>query len=122
MSLETLGGFMNNSILTSVKMSIGIEPSYTCFDEQLATYINSVLCDLIQMGIGTQEGFTIDAFGTETWEDFIGVDKHYEQLQSYVALKVKKLFDPPSNSILMQAMDEQIKQMEWRMYIQKGNY
>lgn len=40
-----------------------------------------------------------------------------EAVKSYVALKVKLLFDPPQSSTVMEAVKNQISELEWRLYV-----
>ena len=83
-----------DSILTSVKKLLGLTEEYTAFDTDLIMHINSVLMILRQMGVGPQEGFGIvDA--TATWSDFCKNKADIEAVKSYVAMKVRLLFDPP---------------------------
>ena len=61
---------MDESILESVKKSLGITPDYPYFDDQLILYINAALAVLVQTGVGTA-GFAIT--GPESkWSDFLG--------------------------------------------------
>ena len=46
----------------------------------------------------------------------LGMKLLEEQL---VGLKVKLAFDPPTNSTLLQSINDQIKDLEWRLYIWK---
>ena len=95
-----------DSILTSVKKLLGLTEEYTAFDADLIMHINSVLMILRQMGVGPQEGFGISD-ATATWS---------EAVKSYVALKVKMLFDPPQSSSTMEATKNLISELEWRLY------
>lgn len=113
----------DQSILKSVKKLLGLGTDYTLFDNDIILHINSVLSNLVQMGVGT-EGFVVED-ESETWSDFLGGSTtNLEQIRSYVYIKVKLLFDPPSNSTILQSLTESAKEMEWRLYIQKqgGNY
>ena len=49
-----------DSILTSVKKILGIESSYTHFDEDIIIHINSAFFILNQLGVGGEEPFTIE--------------------------------------------------------------
>lgn len=107
---------MNDSILNSVKKIIGITEDYKHFDQDLIMHINTILMALTQMGIGNREYFTIND-ETATWNDFIGGKADIEAIKTYVALRVKMIFDPPQSSTHLQAIQETIKECEWRMYI-----
>lgn len=108
---------MDESILESVKKSLGIVPDYPYFDEQLILYINAALAVLVQTGVGTA-GFVIT--GPESkWSDFLG-DKMtaLEYSKVYVAMKVKLMFDPPQSSGALQALKDLVSEYEWRGYIE----
>lgn len=105
-----------DSILTSVKKLLGLTEEYTAFDPDLIMHINSVLMILRQMGVGPEKGFTIgDA--TATWSEFCNERTDLEAVKSYVALKVKLLFDPPQSSSTMEATKNLISELEWRLYV-----
>ena len=52
----------------------------------------------------------------ETWDEYIDNDcENYEAVKTYVGLKVKMLFDPPTSSTLMTCLKEAIAECEWRL-------
>lgn len=107
----------SDSILNSIKKLIGLDPDYTEFDTDLIIHINSVFLDLDQLGAGSQEGFFIEG-STETWEDFIPDDPLVlNSIKSYMYLKVKKLFDPPTSSSAMDSLNSLIDRFEWRINV-----
>jgi len=105
------------SILVSVKKMLGIEQDYTHFDSDIILNINSVLLSLNQLGIGPTTGFIITG-DDETWSSFIGDREDIEAVKTLVYLKVRLVFDPPSNAFVLEAMERQIKEFEWRLNIQ----
>ena len=105
---------MTDSILNSVKKNLGIEASYTAFDHDVITHVNSVFSTLNQLGIGPEDGFMIED-DTAVWGDFIGVDPRLNNVKTYVYLRVRLLFDPPSTSYHVTAMKDQIQELEWRL-------
>lgn len=108
---------MTDSILTSIKKLLGIDESYKHFDSDLVMHINSVLSILTQIGVGPAEGFSISG-DKETWADFIKDDpKKFSLVKSYVHLKVKLLFDPPLSSAAIDAINRQISEFEWRLFV-----
>ena len=94
------------SILTSIKKLLGIPEDYTAFDDQIIIHINSVFMILNQLGVGPSEGFKI-IDKEDTWDDYISDETKLEIVKSYVYLKVKLLFDPPSNSSVMESINRQ---------------
>lgn len=107
---------MIESILTSVKQTVGIEEAYTAFDHELTVHINSVFNTLHQLKVGPAFGFWIEDEKAK-WEDFLEDDVLINQVRSYMTLRVRLLWDPPTNSFLVNSMKEQIKEMEWRLNV-----
>lgn len=103
-----------DSILTSIKKLLGIAEEYEHFDSDLIMHINSVFMVLNQLGVGPAEGFSITD-KTETWEDFTQNNLMIQSVKSYVYLKVRLLFDPPSSSAVMESINRQISELEWRL-------
>lgn len=111
---------METSILTSTKKLLGLAEDHTEFDLDVITHINSVFSDLTQMGIGSASGFAISD-DTAVWEDYIEEDLELSSVKTYVFLRVRLLFDPPTTSYLMTSMKEQIEKAEFRLnVVQEG--
>lgn len=107
---------MSDSILLSTKKILGIAADYTVFDEDIILHINSVFSTLHQLGIGPVTGFVI--FGEdETWDLFLENDPRYNAVKSYMYLRVRLLFDPPTTSYLINSMDQQRQELEWRLNV-----
>ena len=103
------------SILTSIKKLLGITEEYTHFDADIIMHINSVFFTLNQLGVGPEEGFRIED-DSAVWSDFIDDDaKNYESVKSYIYQRVRLMFDPPSNSTVMESMNRMIHEFEWRL-------
>ena len=108
---------MTESILTSVKKLLGIDESYTHFDPDLIMHINSVFSILTQMGVGPPNGFSITG-NSEVWNDFITKEpNNFSLVKSYMHLKVKLLFDPPLGSAVIESINRQISEFEWRLFV-----
>lgn len=105
------------SILDSIKKMLGLNQDYYPFDEMIIVDINMVLNALTQMGVGPVEGYSIKD-SSNTWDEFLGDDKNLEMVKSYIYLKVKQIFDNSGSSSLNNAIDAQIKELEWRISIQ----
>jgi hypothetical protein len=105
---------MEMSILNSTKKILGIAQDYTAFDLDIITHINTAFSTLTQLGVGPTIGFMIEDATTE-WADFIGTDDQLNSVKSYVFLRVRLLFDPPSTSFLINAYQDQIRELEWRL-------
>lgn len=107
-----------SSILDSTKKILGLEADYTAFDVDVITHINSVFADLQQLGIGPLAGFAIDD-SAPTWADYLGTDLTLNSVKTYMYLRVRLLFDPPTTSYLISSMNEQIQKLEWRLNVQR---
>lgn len=102
-----------DSILTSIKKMLGIDEEYEQFDPELIMFINSAFGILFQLGVGpTDAPFKIESSG-ESWDEFIQEDQ-IETVKSYVFMKVKLMFDPPSSSFVLSSYQDLIKEFEWR--------
>jgi hypothetical protein len=109
---------MSDSILTSTKKVLNIDESYTAFDEDIKLHINSVFVTLVQLGLGPTNGFMIED-ADAVWTDFIGADLNLNSVKTYVYLRVRLLFDPPTTSYLIDAFNKQIVELEWRLNIHR---
>lgn len=109
---------MNKSILDSTKKILGIPEDYTAFDLDIITHINSVFSTLDQIGVGPVGGFMIED-KEATWDDLLGTDLSLNSVKTYVFLKVKILFDPPSTSFHLEALKQQAQELEWRLNVSR---
>jgi len=109
---------MEQSILISTKKILGIAEDYTVFDLDILTHINTAFSTLTQLGVGPPEGFMIED-AEPVWTDFIDNDIQYHAVKSYVFLKVRQLFDPPTTSYLIAATEKQILELEWRLNVHR---
>jgi hypothetical protein len=112
---------MSESILLSVKQNLGLAEDYTAFDFDVLTHINTALGFLHDLGIGPAEGVYLED-ESPTWDDLLtdtvsgpGASPILNSVKSYVYLRVRLLFDPPNTSFLVKAMEEQLREMEWRI-------
>lgn len=105
---------MESSILTSTKKILGIAKTYTAFDLDIITHINAAFSVLSQLGVGPAEGFMIED-DTSIWEDYDVPQNWLNLVRTYVFLKVRLTFDPPGTSYLIEAMNKQIDEYEWRL-------
>ena len=109
---------VEDSILTSVKKVLGNTAEDTSFEQDLIMHINSVFMILMQLGVGPKEGFSIED-DTATWSDFFGdADENLQLVKSYMCLRVRLLFDPPSSSYVLDSFDKQAKEFEWRLNVE----
>lgn len=105
------------SILISIKKLLGIEAFYEAFDTDVIIHINSVFTILTQLGYGPPEGFSIKG-NSEKWTDYIKEENKIEAVKTYIYMKVKLIFDPPSSSAVIEAYKQFINEFEWRINVQ----
>lgn len=109
---------MTDSILDTVKKVLGIESDYTAFDEDIILHINSVFSTLQQLGVGPVNGFEITN-KEQVWASFLGSNVTYNNVKTYVCLRVKLIFDPPATSFAIDSMRKQVEELEWRINVRR---
>lgn len=109
---------MSTSILNDVKKTVGLVEDDTSFDTDILLFTNSVLSNLNQIGVGPEAGFRIED-DAATWGDLLGDDLRLNNVQAYVCLKVRLLFDPPATSFAIKAFEDQAKELAYRIYTTK---
>lgn len=107
-----------NSILVEIKKMLGISSDYRAFDTDIIIYINSALSRLLQLGVTPISGSNFQITGdSEKWTDLFTDDSKLNQIQTFIYLKVKMLFDPPSSATTSQSFESQIKEVEWLLNV-----
>lgn len=110
----------NDVIMDDIKKILQLPTDYDVFDLDMKIGIDSAFSTLQQLGVGPEEAFTVED-GTETWSQFFqGVpeQKNLKAVKTYIQLRVRVLFDPPTNSFGLESLKEQIKELEWRLSVQ----
>lgn len=107
---------MEDSILNTIKPLLGVDVEYEAFDAEIIAGINSALMAIAQVGVGTP-GFYITG-ATETWGQFLEGRTDLKAVVTYVQLKAKLIFDPPESSSATTAINDILKEYEWRLYEQ----
>lgn len=103
------------SILTSIKKLLGLGADYSPYDTEIIMHINNTFMTLTQLGVGPANGFRI-VDEMATWSEFIPPEHIlFGSLETYIYMKVKLIFDPPSSSAVIQAYQTSIKEFEWRV-------
>lgn len=108
----------DESILAEIKKMLGPSETYDHFDTDIRIHINSAFNVLRQLGVGPAEGFHITE-DDETWSDFwSGSDHDLAMIKTYIYARVKLVFDPPTSSVVSQALQDVIKEFEWRANVE----
>lgn len=106
-----------DSILNTIKKLLGIDIDDDSFDVDIIVNINSAIFSLSQMGIGPKDGFIVTSID-QKWSDYIDSNiKNVEGVKNYLYLKTKMIFDPPTSSTVIEAFNNSIKELEWRMML-----
>lgn len=107
---------VNESILKSIKKLLGVDPTMDMFDLDICMNINSALANLNQIGLGPYDGFYVNG-PEDKWSDFLGVNNMHvlQNAKQYVYIWVKRVFDPPGATNHLTALDNTIKELEWRI-------
>lgn len=102
---------MEESILTSVKLQLGLVEEITSFDPVLIIHINTVFDILWQLGVEKEFAITGE---NETWSDYLSDMSKLQMIKTYMYLKVRMIFDPPTGGVA-DAFNRQINELEWRI-------
>lgn len=105
---------MEDRILASTKKVLGVPEDYPAFDLDIMTHINAAFSVLTQIGVGPVTGFLIED-GDAVWSDFITEDITLNMVKTYIYLKTRILFDPPTTSFLIEALNKQVQEYEARI-------
>lgn len=123
LTILVLGGDeMEESILDTIKTELGLTSDYEVFDKTIISNINTALFVLFQLGIGKDSTRPFSITGrTETWADFVD-EEFFQACKDYVYIRVKLLFDPPTNSFLVENLKRQADEFEWRLIAANDEY
>lgn len=104
------------SILLSIKKLLGIPQMHNAFDDDLIIQINTAFATLNQLNIGPPKGFIIENENA-VWSDYL-TKCNLVMVKTYIHLKVKMVFDPPTSAALIEATERAIAELEWRLYVE----
>lgn len=105
---------MERSILTTIKLKLGIMEEDESFDPQVISNINTQFLTLHQLGVGPKQGFRIDD-DISVWSDFVQDVLLLGYVEEYIYLNVKLLFDPPASGSASEAINRKITEYEERI-------
>jgi hypothetical protein len=108
---------VENSILHDIKQMLGQEWDDTTYDLDIRLHINSVFFNLNQIGVGPSEGFSI-ADENVLWDAYIGDSKNLEAVKTYIYIRVRLLFDMPTNGFLVTSLEKQADKLEWTLMVE----
>lgn len=105
-----------DSILDTVKKYIGVDTEYDAFDDQLIMCINTAFGMLREIGVGPVESGYMITGKENVWDEII-TDDRLRPVETYICLKTRLLFDPPASSLVSEAVNTMLKEVEWRILL-----
>ena len=103
-----------NNVLQTIKKVLGIANEDSSFDHDIILYINSTIGILHQLGVS--EDITDVIIDQDTiWTELFGERDDLEIVKTYIGFRVKSMFDPPTNSAAIEALNRIISEFEWRI-------
>lgn len=107
---------VTESILDSEKKLLGLDADYDVFDDDLVIHINSIFGTLHQLGVGPDPQLTITD-NTTTWSEYSTNAVEIMEVRTYVYLRLRLLFDPPSSGFVYSGIESQARELEWRLIV-----
>jgi hypothetical protein len=96
---------------------VGLTEECIHFDTQIIVHINKALMRLSQLGVGPKKPVRIYD-SSSTWDELLLDDEDLEGAKEYIYLEVKKVFDPPTSSFVLEAMKNEADKLEWCLNVQ----
>lgn len=115
---------LTDSILESIKSMLPISSDDESFDQDIIICINSAIAELRQAGVGPINGFSItDA--SNTWKEYLECHGEkaglFDQVKTYIYMKTKLIFDPPSSSTVQASYEKLLLESIWRLNLTSEN-
>lgn len=107
----------SSSILESIKRMLGVSPYDDGFDGELKDQINAEFLTLHQLGVGPENGFSITG-PDDVWTEYTDNPKLVEAVRQFIYLRVRLVFDPPASSVIADAINNRISELEFRLNVQ----
>lgn len=105
---------MQDSILMTIRKLVCGDPYADHFDADLLVHINACFSILNQLGVGPENDFIVTD-ETQSWSSYIADNYILNMVKTYITLKVRVIFDPPLTSSVLEAMNKEISELEWRL-------
>lgn len=108
---------MELNVLNSVKSNVGIPDDVTDFDNDIILYTNLALDTLIQLGVDVATNIDKDTEWTNVISNI--PQERISMVQSYVNISVRLIFDPPSNSTILNSLKDKMNELEFRLQVKE---
>lgn len=106
-----------DSILITIRKGLGIEADFDGFDSEIIIGINNAIFSLSQLNVGPVSSLKVTGI-EQTWDELFDSVPNLEGVKSYILLKTRLEFDPPTTSFLIGALDRQILEIGWRLMVE----
>lgn len=106
---------VESSILDSIKKVLGIDSEYTVYDEDVMMHANSAFATLQQLHVGPETAFYLES-KDQKWNSVI-TSPEFNMIKTYVYQYVRLRFDPPDKGYELSAIQDTIKELEWRLNV-----
>lgn len=117
MADEPVENVPTDSILNTTKKILNVPIEMNDYDLDIITHINTTFSILAQMGVGPAQSLYISDASTP-WSSFIAGNVDMNMVRTYMALKVRSVFDLLPTSFQGDATKEVINELEWRLHVQ----
>ena len=111
---------MTTKVLDNVKEMLGISSDDTAFDNELFLFVNMSLDRVNQVSEKNFTGTMKLSSVNDVWSTVFGEDP-CESIKTYIYINVKLLFDPPQSSYLLDALNRQKEELEFRIQVATKN-
>lgn len=101
-----------DKVLDTVRRIIGGSFLDPHFDQELIVHINTVIAFLDQLGLKITTRVITES---TTWEELIPNVDLIEDIKTFISFKVRLIFDPPTGSSAMNALEKVVDECEWRI-------
>ena len=104
----------DTTILKDIKSVLGLIDDDNAYDGEILMHLNSAFMYLNQLGFGElYKPETIEE--TTTWEEVFSNRDYVNCIKPYIYKRVRLIFDPPGSSIVMQSLENLIREDEYRI-------
>lgn len=108
---------INDVILTDIKKMLGLYEEDTSFDLVVLTHINAVFSIIKQIANFKLPDILVDE--TTTWDNMLNGRTDIGYISTYMNIKIKMIFDPPTSSAAAESFNAVIRELEFRISMEK---
>lgn len=101
-------------VLETVRKILGGDMIDRHFDPEIIIHINTTIATLDQLGVTFTKRIVDE---DTTWDELVPDTQPIEWIKTYIPCKVKMIFDPPTGSSAMSALEKVIDECEFRIHM-----